>query len=63
VKDRASPRRQQDPPAKVLIAARVALEAKRLLVHTDLSAVTIRHRLGFSESTNCGKFFEGLEPG
>lgn len=52
--------------AKALIDARVALEAKRLLVHTDLSSAAIGHRLGFSEATNFTKFFTreaGLSPG
>jgi AraC-like DNA-binding protein len=52
--------------AKTLIDARVALEAKRLLVHTDLSSAAIGHRLGFSEATNFTKFFTretGTSPG
>ncbi|HUQ55776.1 helix-turn-helix transcriptional regulator [Lentzea sp.] len=52
--------------AKALIDARVALEAKRLLVHTDLSSAAIGHRLGFSEATNFTKFFAretGTSPG
>ncbi|MGW5690902.1 AraC family transcriptional regulator [Streptomyces asiaticus] len=43
--------------AKVLIDAHVALEAKRLLAHTDLPVVTVSRRLGFSEPTNFSKFF------
>jgi AraC-like DNA-binding protein len=43
--------------AKQLVDDRVVLEAKRLLVHTDLSAATISDRLGFTEPTNFGKFF------
>jgi AraC-like DNA-binding protein len=43
--------------AKALIDARVALEAKRMLVHTDLPAAAIGLRLGFTEPTNFGKFF------
>ena len=42
---------------KDLIDARVALEARRLLVHTDLPVSAIARRLGFSEVTNFGKFF------
>lgn len=42
---------------KDLIDARVALEAKRLLVHTDLSVGSIARQLGFTEVTNFGKFF------
>jgi len=52
--------------AKTLIDARVALEAKRLLVHTDLPVAAIGHRLGFTEPTNFGKFFAretGSTPG
>jgi AraC-like DNA-binding protein len=52
--------------AKTLIDARVTLEAKRLLTHTDLPVVTISRRLGFSEPTNFGKFFTretGQTPG
>jgi AraC-like DNA-binding protein len=51
--------------AKALIDARVALEAKRLLVHTDLSSAAIGRRLGFSEATNFTKFFTretGMSP-
>lgn len=43
--------------AKELIDARVVLESKRLLVHTDLAVATISRRLGFTEPTNFGKFF------
>ncbi|MFJ8109647.1 AraC family transcriptional regulator [Streptomyces sp. NPDC096132] len=42
---------------KDLIDARVALEARRLLVHTDLPIRAIARQLGFSEVTNFGKFF------
>ncbi|MEV6675097.1 helix-turn-helix domain-containing protein [Streptomyces sp. NPDC051162] len=42
--------------AKQLIDARVALEAQRLLVHTDLPVAAIGRTLGFSEPTNFGKF-------
>jgi len=42
---------------KNLIDARVALEARRLLVHTDLPISAIARQLGFSEVTNFGKFF------
>ncbi|MFD9904893.1 AraC family transcriptional regulator [Streptomyces sp. NPDC059063] len=53
-------------PAKALIDDRVVLEAKRLLVHTDLSAAAVGRRLGFSEAANFGKFFlrrTGRTPG
>lgn len=43
--------------AKAFIAARIALEAKRLLVHTNLTVASIADRLGFDEPTNFGKFF------
>jgi AraC-like DNA-binding protein len=52
--------------AKQLIEARVALEAKRLLAHTDLPVAAISHRLGFTEPTNFSKFFtraSGRTPG
>lgn len=51
---------------KALIDARVALEAKRLLAHTELPVAAIGHRLGFTEPTNFGKFFTreaGTSPG
>ncbi|MDH6696830.1 AraC-like DNA-binding protein [Streptomyces sp. MAA16] len=51
--------------AKTLIDARVALEAGRLLAHTDLPVAAIGRRLGFTEPTNFGKFFTretGLPP-
>lgn len=44
--------------AKAFISARIVLEAKRLLVHTDLSVATIGDRLGFDEPTNFSKFFK-----
>jgi AraC-like DNA-binding protein len=43
---------------KAFIAARIALEAKRLLVHTDLPIASIADKLGFDEPTNFGKFFK-----
>ncbi|GHD32775.1 transcriptional regulator [Streptomyces galbus] len=43
--------------AKDVIDSRVALEARRLLGHTDLPIGAIARRLGFSEVTNFGKFF------
>ncbi|MCY1550228.1 HTH-type transcriptional activator RhaR [compost metagenome] len=47
--------------AKAFIAARIVLEAKRLLVHTDLAVSTIGDRLGFDEPTNFSKFFKREE--
>lgn len=43
--------------AKQVIDARVALEAKRLLAHTDRTVVSIATALGFDEPTNFNKFF------
>lgn len=43
--------------AKAFIAARITLEAKRLLVHTSLRVAAVADRLGFDEATNFGKFF------
>jgi AraC-like DNA-binding protein len=43
--------------AKGYIAARIVLEAKRLLVHTDLPVGSIGEKLGFHEATNFSKFF------
>ena len=44
-------------PTKVLIQRRVALEAKRLLAHTNQPVKEISHQLGFTEPTNFVKFF------
>lgn len=52
--------------AKQLIDDRVALEAKRLLAHSDLPVSAIARRLGFGEPTNFGRFFArtcGQSPG
>jgi AraC-like DNA-binding protein len=43
--------------AKAVLADRLVLEAKRLLVHTDTAAAAISAQLGFSEATNFTKFF------
>ncbi|GAA3853443.1 AraC family transcriptional regulator [Streptomyces lannensis] len=43
--------------AKRFIDDRVLLEAKRLLVHTDLSATAVGERLGFPDATVFTKFF------
>lgn len=53
-------------PVKRVIDERVALEARRLLAHTDEPVSTIARHLGFPESTNFGKFFTrhtGTAPG
>ncbi|MER6564205.1 AraC family transcriptional regulator [Streptomyces sp. NPDC001027] len=53
-------------PVKQVIDGRVALEAQRLLAHTDEPVATIARRLGFPEPTNFGKFFTrhtGVTPG
>jgi len=44
--------------AKAFIAARITLEAKRLLAHTDQQVASIGDRLGFDEPTNFSKFFK-----
>ncbi len=44
--------------AKAAIDNRLALEAQRLLVHSQYSIAEISHRLGFSEATNSSKFFK-----
>ncbi|MEU2871568.1 helix-turn-helix domain-containing protein [Streptomyces olivoreticuli] len=52
--------------AKQLADARVALQAQRLLAHTDLPVAAISRALGFTEATNFGKFFAretGRPPG
>ncbi len=43
---------------KAYIAQRIVLEAKRLLIHTDLSVSAVSQRLGFPEPTDFGKFFK-----
>jgi AraC-like DNA-binding protein len=43
--------------AKVVIDRRIALEARRLLIHSGASYAEIGHHLGFSETTNFVKFF------
>jgi AraC-like DNA-binding protein len=51
--------------AKGIIAARITLEAKRLLAHTDRPVYLIAEALGFAEATNFAKFFKretGLTP-
>lgn len=47
--------------AKQEIDTRVALEAKRLLVHSEATAAQIGHQLGFTEPTNFLKFFKRME--
>lgn len=59
-------RRAAGRTAKQLIDARLALEAQRLLAHTDVPVAAVSHRLGFTEPTNFGKFFTratGRTPG
>lgn len=43
--------------AKSFLSQRIALEAKRLLVHTDETIAEIAATLGFDEATNFVKFF------
>ena len=40
------------------IAARIVLEAKRMLAHTGLPVGTIAQTLGFEETTHFSKFFK-----
>lgn len=47
--------------AKEAIDLRIALEAKRLLVHSQGTAAQIGHQLGFAEPTNFVKFFRRME--
>ncbi|GAB3451318.1 AraC family transcriptional regulator [Kineococcus endophyticus] len=52
--------------AKDVVDDRVALEARRLLAHTDLTVAAVGRRLGFEETTNFVKFFvrrTGTTPG
>ncbi|MBD7971020.1 AraC family transcriptional regulator [Paenibacillus gallinarum] len=44
--------------AKAFISARIVLEAKRLLVHTDYSISEISEKLNFKETTHFSKFFK-----
>lgn len=51
--------------AKEVVDRRIALEAQRLLVHTEATATSVSEQLGFSEPTNFLKFFKrcvGLTP-
>ncbi|MER5493458.1 AraC family transcriptional regulator [Streptomyces sp. NPDC002490] len=53
-------------PVKQVIDARVVLQAKRLLAHTDDPVSGIARQLGFSEATNFGTYFvrhTGTTPG
>jgi AraC-like DNA-binding protein len=43
--------------AKRFIDDRILLEAKRLLIHTDLTAASVGQRLGFPRATTFTKFF------
>lgn len=44
--------------AKAFISARINLEGKRLLVHTDFPISVIAEKLGFEEATHFSKFFK-----
>ena len=46
---------------KAFIALRITLEAKRLLVHTELPVAAVGARVGFDQATNFVKFFRGAE--
>jgi AraC-like DNA-binding protein len=43
--------------AKAYVAARISLEAKRLLAHTGMPVASIADELGFDDSSNFTKFF------
>ena len=47
--------------AKQYLDARILLEAKRLLVHTDATAADVSRTLGFGEPTDFAKFFRKRE--
>ncbi len=49
--------------AKAFVDARVLLEGKRLLAHSELSVAQIAYQLGFSEATNFAKFFKRATKG
>lgn len=52
--------------AKIFIASRINLEAKRLLAHTAMPVGLISDQIGFDEATNFVKFFKrevGCSPG
>lgn len=44
-------------PVKALVDARVLLEARRRLAHTDVTLEALASELGFSEATHLAKFF------
>jgi AraC family transcriptional regulator, transcriptional activator of pobA len=45
-------------PAGELIKARIILEAKRLIIHTQLTISEITHQLGFTNKSHFGKYFK-----
>ncbi len=45
-------------PAGELIKARIILEAKRLIIHTQLTISEITHQLGFNNKSHFGKYFK-----
>ncbi len=47
--------------AKQIVDLRIALEAKRLLVHSQATVAQIGYQLGFAEPTNFVKFFRRME--
>ena len=54
-----------DTSVSDIIKERVILEAKRLLVHTDLSVSEISYKLGFSDNSYFGRYFKksmGISP-
>lgn len=59
-------RRLAQRTPKQILDARLALEVKRLLAHTDEPVSAIAYAVGFEEPTNLAKFFrrvEGTTPG
>lgn len=51
-------KKEMGVPAGALLRQRLALEAKRMLVHTDLSAAQIAEKLGYSDPSYFGRFFK-----
>ena len=45
-------------PASHFIRQRILIEAKRLLIHTELPAAEIAHQIGFTDSSYFGRFFK-----
>ena len=59
-------RRQLGRSAGACVRARITLEARRLLLHTDMTAAEVGDRLGFADAAYFGRFFRretGSAPG